>query len=277
MNKFIDLHLHTICSDGTFTASEIINIAFEKGISAVAITDHDSVDGIDEAMICGKKEGVEVIPGVELSAYDDDDIEVHILGYFIDYKDKWFVERLEEIRDVRKKRYEKILSKLKEIEIDLTGEDFPGEDECVSYGRPHVARLLLKKGYVHSFKEAFVKYIGKGCHGYVEKKRLTVPEAIEMVIKVNGIPVLAHPGILNDDNKVNSYIGMGILGIEAYHSDHSLQEQMKYVDIAKKHNILITGGSDCHGKIKKDILMGKVKVPYEVLERMRKAKRMAPS
>jgi predicted metal-dependent phosphoesterase TrpH len=269
--KFMDLHLHTIYSDGTFSPLRVVQVTKDKGFSAISITDHDSADGIDEALEAGRTLGMEVVPGIELSAYDGD-IEVHILGYYIDYSQEWFLKKLSDIRHVRKIRYEKMLIKLKEIGIDVIDKEFPGDEKCVAYGRPHVANLLLESGYVRNISEAFKKYIGNGCPAYVEKERLSVSQAVSIIKDARGVPILAHPGILKDESKLKSYLALGIPGIEVYHSDHTLSQQMKYFDFAKKHGLIITGGSDCHGDAKKEILTGKVRVPYEFLEDLKKEK-----
>ncbi|MFC1667938.1 PHP domain-containing protein [Chlamydiota bacterium] len=265
--SFIDLHIHTNCSDGTFAPEKVIEIAHDKGLSAIAITDHDTIDAIAPAIQFSHKFGIEVIPGIELSAYDES-LEVHILGYFIDYNKAWLNEKLSDIREVRRKRFEEIINKLTHFGIVLKKTTI-NLDKNISYGRPHIAQLLFNEGHVSCIQEAFKKYLGNDCPCYVEKKRLSIADAIEIIRHAHGIPVLAHPGVLKNDANISHYIEKGIRGIEIYHSEHSKSDEQKYLQIAHDNNLLITGGSDCHGHCKPEVLIGKTKLPYSFLERLK--------
>jgi hypothetical protein len=276
MQKVADLHVHTNLSDGTFTPEKVVEYARAKGLAAVAITDHDCCAGVSPAIIAARSLDVEIIPGVELTA-EIDDSEMHILGYLMDWQDSSFTRKLEEISRARKDRAKEILKKLRRYGVNITDEELfefsaPG---CV--GRLHIARLLFKKGYISSVAEAFSKYIGNTCSCYVEKFKLTPKEAVDMISKVGGVSVVAHPKTINLQGKsiddiIVSLVKDGIRGVEVYHSDHSRKDEKNFRALAEKHGLLITGGSDCHGLGKKEVLIGKVKIPYELVEALKNAK-----
>lgn len=267
-DKFADLHIHTDRSDSTFSPLEVIKYASEAGLSAIAITDHDSTAAIPLIMEYAGKYNIEVIPGVELSS-DINGNDVHILGYFIDYQQEWFLEKLEFLRDTRTKRAQQIISKLNELSIDISMEDVINISGEGAIGRMHIARALLKKKYISSIQEAFYKFLGKGRHAYVKKYKITPKEAIDMIKKLHGISVLAHPQIMNQDDLIPIMVKEGLQGIEVYHSDHTPAGVKKYLEIAEKHKLLVTGGSDCHGIGKGRVLMGTVKIPYELVEKIK--------
>jgi len=273
VTKTADLHVHTYLSDGTFSPEKVVEYAKAKGLDAIAITDHDCCDGIAPAILAAKGLDVEVIPGVELTA-ELDDSEIHILGYFIDWQDAAFLKKLDKIIMVRKERAKEILKKLKKHRMDISEEELfelsgPG---CV--GRLHIANILFRKGYVPSIKQAFNKYIADGKCCYVKKFKLSPKEAVDMIRDVGGAAVLAHPKLININGKaVEGLIGQlvkdGIQGIEAYHSDHRPRDVERLKKLAEEHDLAITGGSDCHGFGKKEVLIGKVKVPYELVEKLK--------
>lgn len=266
--KYADLHIHTNKSDSSFSPEEVIKYADKIGLSAIAITDHDSIDAIPLIQKYADQCNIEIIPGIELSSDINGD-EVHILGYLIDYNNKLFQDKLKFLRDVRIKRAEQIVGKLRELHVDISIEDvlrFSGEG---AIGRMHIARALLNKKYVYSIADAFQKYIGKGRHAYVKKYKITPKEAIDLIIGLKGVPVLAHPQIMNQDKLIPIMVDEGLQGIEAYHSDHTKEGVKKYLEIAHKYNLLVTGGSDCHGIGKGKVLMGTVKIPYELVEKLK--------
>lgn len=275
MNKVADLHVHTNVSDGTFSPRKVVEYAGMQGLDAIAITDHDTCAAIGPSLRAAETIGIEIIPGVELTAELDDD-EIHILGYFIDWQDKQFTQRLEEFCRVREERAKEILRRLGEQGIDLKYEDLmdvagPGPG---SVGRLHIAQLLYRKGKVSSIKDAFTKYIGANLPAYVKKFKLSPKEAVDMIKSVGGVAGLAHPKTINTDNKsLKDIVGMlaaeGIQAIEVYHSDHNAGDSAEFKKIADEYGLLITGGSDCHGLGKKEVLLGKVKVPYELVEKLR--------
>lgn len=267
-DKFADLHIHTNKSDSTFSPEEVVKYAAKCGLCAIAITDHDSVEAIPLVNEYAGQYNIEIVPGVELST-DANGEEVHILGYYIDYKNNWFLEKLQFLRHNRIKRAQQMLSKLNELGIQITFDDIFGISGEGAIGRMHVARALLEKGYTSTIYAAFKKYIGKGKYAYVKKYRIEPREAIDMIHKLGGVSVLAHPQIMNQDAIIPTMVKQGLQGIEVYHSDHTKEGEARYLDLAKKYNLLVTGGSDCHGIGKGKVLMGTVKIPYELLEKLK--------
>ncbi|MFA4991701.1 MAG: PHP domain-containing protein [Candidatus Omnitrophota bacterium] len=278
MQKVADLHVHTHLSDGTFSPEKAVEYAKMAGLDAIAITDHDSCEAITPAIVRGEGLGVEVIPGVELTAEWGED-EIHILGYFIDWRDDGFKERLASIAKVRQERAKKILALLRERGIEINYDELL-ESGCLgSIGRLHIANLLYKKGAVSSLRDAFGKYIGNDGPCYVKKFKLSPREAIDMIKGVGGVSVLAHPKTINLEgttleDAVKTLVRDGIQGMEVYHSDHNAKDARDFMALAEKNGLLAAGGSDCHGLGKGKVLMGKVKIPYELVERLRKASRM---
>lgn len=276
MQKVADLHLHTDLSDGTFSPEKVVEYAKLQGLHAIAITDHDSCAGIKNALEKGEEIGIEVIPGVELTAELDDE-EIHILGYFIDWKEHAFIKKLAEMSRAREERAREILKKLKKEGIELEAEELFDLFKCrACAGRLHIARLMVKKGAVYSVQEAFRKYIGNKGPCYVKKFKLLPKEAIDIIKKVGGVTVLAHPKTINIQYRtiediIDMLVSNGIQGLEVFHSDHTKREAGDFKKLAERFGLLITGGSDCHGLAKKEVLIGRVKVPYELVEKLRAA------
>lgn len=281
MGKVADLHVHTNISDSTFSPEKVIELAKLKGLDAIAITDHDTCAAIAPAIRLAKDAGVEIVPGVELTAELEDD-EIHILGYFIDWQNEAFVKKLKELCRVREERAKEILRKLNEQGIDLKYEDLLEiAGPCTgSIGRLHIANLLYKKGKVACVREAFTKYIGNASSAYVKKFKLSPREASDMIKAVGGVSVLAHPKTISTETRplkdtVKILVNEGVQGIEVYHSDHNKAESSEFKKLACEYGLLITGGSDCHGLGKKNVMLGKVKVPYELVEKLRQASYLA--
>lgn len=269
--KYVDLHVHTTASDGTFTPSQVVEKAKEFGFSAIAIADHDTTQGIAEAFKKGEELGIEIVPSIELSAYYNN-LEMHVLGYYFNWQDGTFNEKLLALRDTRRERAVKIVEKLKTSGINLNINEIlqnAGEDKAI--GRPHIAQQLIKEGYCKDVSEVFEKYLGEGCVGYVPKPKLTPQQAFAVIKEYGGIPVIAHPMINNVNESLPELIKDGAMGIEVYHTEHTYKQSQYLWNFATKNNILITGGSDCHGLIKEDILMGKIKLPYSYLEKLKAA------
>jgi len=281
MGKVADLHVHTNVSDSTFSPEKVIGLAKLEGLDAIAITDHDTCAAITPAIMMAEDMGIEVIPGVELTAEMDDD-EIHILGYFIDWQDSAFIKKLEELCRVREERAKEILRRLNEQGIDLQYDDLrqiagPGTG---SIGRLHIANLLYIKGKVSSIRDAFTKYIGNDSPAYVKKFKLSPKDAVDIIKAVGGVGVIAHPKTINTEARplkdtVKILADEGLQGIEVYHSDHNKAESSEFRKLAEEYGLLMTGGSDCHGLGKKEVLLGKVKIPYELVEKLRNASGMA--
>lgn len=247
-----DLHLHTNYSDGKFTPAQLIDLAKKSGISVISITDHDNVNGISEAIQHGSENGVQVIPGVEISA-DLGEQEVHILGYFIDHKNKTLLDFLSTSRRLRINRNEKIVRKLQDLGSKI---EFSSIREKAgvntSIGRPHIAMELNEEGFVKSYYDAFIKYIGDGKPAYVRKPNPPALEVIKLISEMGGLSFIAHPGRIVRDELLVRMIREGIDGIETIHPSHSKEDIDYFNSMAAEHFLLTSGGSDFHGGIKND-------------------------
>jgi predicted metal-dependent phosphoesterase TrpH len=271
--RYADLHVHTNFSDGTFTPEEVVREARAKGFSCIAICDHDCIDAIAPAIECAKGKHLEIIPGVELTVIKNGK-EIHMLGYFVSWKEKWFADILRRVQEERSVRIDRMLAKLKQFDIKLDKERVM----CLaggkgSVGRLHLARALAETGAVSSVQAAFNKYIGDSKPCYVKDIGFSPKEAIDIILRAKGVPVLAHPAVVRDDSLVQEFIKDGIRGIETYHSDHTRSDNKKYEKMAGDYGILTTGGSDCHGHAKHKVLMGDVKIPYTVVEKLKEEAR----
>lgn len=272
MNRVADLHIHTLESDGTFTPTEVVLKARDQKLDAIAITDHDSVKALDEARESAQSLGIEMIAGIELSAYVDD-CEVHILGYCFDDKDPVLLGKLQLLREVREQRIFEIVKKLQALNFDVHAEDiFLLVGKGVP-GRLHVARTLVAKKIVGSIAEAFKRFLTPGKPAYVPKEKLSTGEVIRLILQAGGVPVLAHPGLMKRDDLIPKLLNEGLKGIEVYHSEHVTEKQRHYLEIAKNFGLIVTGGSDCHGLAKGKMLLGTVKIPYDLLELLKHASR----
>ncbi|MCR1898085.1 PHP domain-containing protein [Irregularibacter muris] len=269
---FIDLHVHTLASDGLFTPQEVVQWAYKKNLKAIAITDHDTTDGIEKAIITGKQLGVEVIPGIEINT-DYNGLEVHILGYYIDYRANWFQELLKNIRHARQIRAKKMVEKLQNLGLHIDLDEVEKLAGDASIGRPHIARILQKHNYVQSIKEAFDKYINNTGPAYVERYKITPCEAIKTIIDCGGVPVLAHPGLIGNLSIVKELVDCDLQGIEVYHSKHNPETTNLYFHIAKQYNLIITGGTDCHGHLYGgQPILGSLNIDESLLHELKKRK-----
>ena len=269
--KFADLHLHTLFSDGTYTPQELIEGAKKCDLSCIAVVDHDTVSGIVPVLESARSRNIEVLPGIELTA-EYRNLEIHILGYSIDYKNKELIEKVGLLRQNRVERIYKITDRLKDMGISLNAQTVFDLAKFGSVGRLHVARAMVKEGLVGSTFEAFGKYIGDKCPAYVLGFRLSPEEAIRLIKNAGGIPVLAHPYTVNQGDALAKIIEHGIMGLEVYYPEHSPQMVNFYLGLAEKYNLLVTGGSDCHGAAKSEVKIGSVKIPYELVEKLKAAK-----
>ena len=269
VTKFADLHIHTHYSDGSFSVNDVVEEAIRNGLSCVAITDHDTVEGVSFAKkaACGKD--LEVLNGVELSS-EYSNQEIHILGYFMDEKDDFFLQKLVDMQEVRVKRIKLIVEKLISVGIkNITPEEIYALSKSKSVGRLHVAIMLQKKGWVSDTRQAFDKYLGENACAYVKKYQQTPYEAIKFIREAHGVAVLAHPMATQRDELIPSLVQAGLQGIEVYYPNCSAPVIDYYANIAKKHGLVATGGSDAHGEGKTNTFIGKIKLPYEAVEKLK--------
>jgi hypothetical protein len=262
MSDFVDLHCHSTASDGTFAPAQVVQLAKDSGLSALALTDHDTIGGIAEAQAAAKNLGIDFLPGIEISAEFPRPGTMHILGYGIDPQLPALKNLTEELLAGRDNRNPRIVAKLNEMGVAVTMEEWEAEAKGVVLGRPQLAAILFRKGYVNSVKQAFDKYIGQGAPAYFDKERLTPRQAFERIREAKGLPILAHPVQLRLQNDaqlerlVKDLMDMGLAGIEVIHSDHNTDVIEKLTRLADKYQLLKTGGSDFHGSTKADIRLG---------------------
>ncbi|MBI5144701.1 MAG: PHP domain-containing protein, partial [Candidatus Omnitrophica bacterium] len=226
---------------------------------------------IDPVIEIARSKNIEVLSGIELSA-EYDGLEIHILGYLIDYQDRRLQERLDILKKNRRERIYKIIDKLKSINLQLDAQTVFNLAGQGTVGRLHIARAMVKEGLVGSQQEAFQKYIGDKSPAYVCNFRFSPSEAIKLIKAVGGVPVLAHPYALNRDDLIPEFINSGLMGLEAYYPEHTRAMTNLYLALAEKYNLLVTGGSDCHGMAKPEAKIGSVKIPYELVEKLKVAK-----
>lgn len=272
MEKTADLHIHTSMSDGTFSPAQAVEYAKKLGFFCVAVTDHDTVDGVRPAQKKGLQVGIEVIGGVEFTAQEKGK-EVHILGFFPDLSDKKFLNKLKTIRRSRIDRIYKMTEKLKKYNVIIDPQDVFKLSKEGAVGRPHLATVIKDKGYVLSVNEAFRRYIGDSGPCYVEHYEMSVAEAISELKRIGAVVVFAHPAIMGGEDLIPKFIRYGLDGIEAYHSEQSSAVSKRLVKIASQYRLLVTGGSDCHGLNKGEALMGKVRVAYKFVEDLKECAR----
>lgn len=276
--NIVDLHVHSTKSDGSYTPSELVDYALEKGLTAFALTDHDTTAGIDEAMKAAEGRPIEVIPGIEFSSeYEGKDI--HIVGLYIDHKSDFFKRRLTNFVNGRIIRNKEMCRRLTKHGIPVTYEELEAEFPGSVITRAHYARYLLNHGYTKSLKEAFDRYIGDHAPCFVPRKKITPMRAVEIILKAGGIPILAHPILyrMSDarlDKLVATLKNMGLIGIEAIYSTYSPSEERQIRALAAKYDLCISGGSDFHGKAKPGLDLatgrGKLFIPEEILTTLKK-------
>jgi len=268
MEKFIDLHMHSTHSDGSFVPKDVVTHALMQGISVISLTDHDSVSGLAEATAAGDEVGIGVVPGVELSAQVDEK-DIHILGYFIDPEQDDLKACLKTFQDARIERAEKIVKKLNKIGLPLEMTHVFAQAGDAAVGRPHVADALVEEGLVFSSNEAFYKYLGYAKPAYQPKYAMSPTEAIDVIHAAGGLASLAHPVLYARDDLIPQMVDAGLDGIEVMHIKHDSKTIKRYSQVAEKYGLLKTGGSDCHGDRRGDAVMGQVKVPMDFLDAMK--------
>lgn len=269
MDAYIDLHLHTTKSDGCVSPQELLQQVKTSGLAAIAITDHDTLDGYFAAQPLAEELGIELIPGVELSC-EEEGKDIHILAYCIDTESLSFKEYLQKFRFRRHERVYQITEKLQNMGINISADDVFDNVPGSSPGRLHIARAMVQKNIVRSTHQAFKQYIGEECPAYIKKMKLSVVECIELIHSIHGIAVLAHPAVYQKDHLIEGFIKNGLDGIEVFHSEHSISDSRKYKKIADAHNLVITGGSDYHGVAEHTRLLGSLKIPYKYVEALKK-------
>ncbi|HUE37096.1 MAG TPA: PHP domain-containing protein [Candidatus Acidoferrum sp.] len=272
--KFADLHLHTNFSDGTFTPEELVLQAQKAGLACIAVTDHDSVEGCVRAATACSGVNMEFIPGTELTA-EQDDTELHVLGYFLDIHNQKLLGEIAKFQAVRQNRIHEMVACINEMGLPLEAESVFALANCKSPGRPHVARAMVKAGLVKSLDEAFERFLKKGRPAWVPKSKISALDAIELVHQAGGLAIMAHPGLNRTDNIIPGLVDAGLDGIECFHTKHSTALSERYLEIADKYHLLVTGGSDCHGFSKGKPLIGTVRLPYDHIEKMKERKNAA--
>jgi predicted metal-dependent phosphoesterase TrpH len=270
---FADLHLHTHFSDGTYTPPELAVQARLHGLATVALTDHDTVEGCPAMADACAQEGLEFIPGTELTA-DADGKELHLLGYFIDTAHPRLLAETARFQTVRQERIREMVARLNRLQIALEADTVFALANCRSPGRPHVGRALVQAGVCASVDEAFERFLKKHRPAWVPKCKISTGKAIELIHQAGGVAVLAHPGLNRHDEVIPDLVAQGLDGLECYHSKHTPAASEHYVRLARAHDLLVTGGSDCHGLNKGLPLIGTVKLPYRYVEAL-KAKAQA--
>jgi predicted metal-dependent phosphoesterase TrpH len=283
---YVDLHLHTTASDGVMSPSEIVRYAKAKGLQAIAITDHDTIEGLEEGLSEGKRIDFEVIPGIEVSA-EHSPGSMHLLGFFLDIHHPLLNERLEYLQKARAERNPRIVERLNRLGIQITYEEVLKASGGGQVGRPHFAQVLIEKKYVRTFQEAFDRFLKKGAPAYVDKLRFTTKEALHFINEAKGVAVLAHPNTLNMngyselENLLLRLIEEGLKGIEVYYPEHSPLEVARYKTLAERYSLLITGGTDYHGIEKNGLDMGvgrgEMKLSYLMVEELKAARNQSLS
>ena len=271
LNKYIDLHTHSTASDGTFSPTALVHYAKEKGLSVLALTDHDSFLGVAEATKVGEEIGITIVPGIEISTYFEGH-SIHVLGYYTNNEDPIWQKRVASVISARDKRNIDMIKKLNELGIAITIEEVQAivESEDTTIGRPHIAQVLINKGIVSSKREAFDIYLVKGKKAYVTAEKITPFDAYNWIREAGGICVLAHPGIYNEPEVVEQLLAARPDGVEVYHADHTAEHIRWLQNRAEHYGLLQTGGSDFHGLAGEKVAvhgdLGCSQVHYELYE-----------
>jgi predicted metal-dependent phosphoesterase TrpH len=266
----VDLHVHSTASDGKLTPAEVIGEAAEKGMSYIALADHDTVDGIAAAKKAAQSfPGLSVIPAIEIST-DIPQGEVHILGYFIDYTDAEFLAKLEDFKNSRLRRAKQMVARLANLGVPVEWQRVLELAGGSTIGRPHIAQAMMEKGHVPFFKDAFDEYLGHGKPAYVEREKMLPAEAVGIIVKAKGLAVLAHPLTTEDpEGLIAELKPAGLVGLEAYYGEYDAEEVEGLLALAQKHGLIATGGSDFHGiEPEEETAIGGADVPLEAVERL---------
>lgn len=267
-----DLHLHTLFSDGTFTPEELAQRGAQVGLAAMALTDHDTVEGCPRMAQACQSLGVEFIPGTELTA-EFEGHEVHLLGFFLDVQHPRLLAEIKKFQSVRQERIREMAARLNKMGIPLRAESVFELANCRSPGRPHVARALAQEGFCASMDEAFERFLKKGRPAWVPKYKISALEAMDLLHQAGGLAVVAHPGLNHCDQIIPRLAELGLDGLECFHSKQTSTQSEYYLALAKRLGLAVTGGSDCHGMSKGKPLIGGVRLPAIYLEKLKQARR----
>jgi predicted metal-dependent phosphoesterase TrpH len=257
----VDLHTHTIASDGTLRPRELVAEAAKRGVRVLAVTDHDSTEGLAEAIEEARRHPpLTIVPGIEINC-DVEGAEIHILGYCMDYEAPWFQEFCRAQREERRARVYRMAERLAALGMPIDVERVFALVQEGSAGRPHVARVMVERGYVKTVREAFDKYLAADKPAHVRRKKLTPEDAVRLLRRAGGVPVFAHPGLSDRDELVPALVAAGLMGIECYYSEHSATQRGAYVDLCRRYDLVATGGSDFHGPSVRAAVLGNPTVP----------------
>jgi predicted metal-dependent phosphoesterase TrpH len=265
---FADLHLHTSFSDGTYSPEELTSHGQRYGFSALALTDHDTLEGCARMAEACRTAGMEFISGTELTAEQEGN-ELHILGYLMDTSDPKLLTEIGRFQEVRRNRIREMVARLNQVHVPLEAETVFALANCRSPGRPHVARALVQAGLCGSLDEAFERFLKKNRPAWVPKFKMSAADAINLIHRAGGVAIMAHPGLNHADDTIPGMVAAGLDGLECFHTKHSTAMAEHYLGLADQFRLLVTGGSDCHGMNKGKPLIGSVKLPYEHVERLK--------
>lgn len=265
----VDLHSHSTASDGTLAPRALVQAAARRGVRVLAVTDHDSTEGLADAMAEAETlRPLEIVPGIEINC-DVDGGEIHVLGYYMDYEAPWFQEFCRAQRAERRNRIYRIAERLAELGMPIDPEAVFALVQEGSAGRPHVAQVMVDRGYVKTVREAFDRFLGAGKPGNVPRTKLTPEDAVRLLRRAGGVPVFAHPGLAGRDALIPSLVAAGLMGIECYYPEHSAAQTGTYVELCREHGLVATGGSDFHGPRVKTTQLGDPSIPLAVWEALR--------
>jgi len=265
----VDLHSHTTASDGALTPRELVRLAARNRVRVLAVTDHDSTDGLPEAIDEAARHGIEIVPGLEINT-DVPGAEVHVLGYYVDWGADWFQDFLREQRAERTARVHRIVERLTELGMPLTADEVFAICQEGSPGRPHVAQAMVNRGYVKSVREAFDRWLRTGGPANVPRRRLTPVDAVAVIRRAEGVPVLAHPGLADRDAMIPELVAAGLAGVETYYPEHSVAQVNAYRELCDRLHLVATGGSDYHGShTGRTTTLGTPHIPLVVWENLK--------
>jgi predicted metal-dependent phosphoesterase TrpH len=265
----VDLHTHTTASDGTYAPRDLVIEAASRGVRVLAITDHDSTEGLPEAFEeAERRRPLELLPGIEINC-DVEGAEIHVLGYLMDWQAPWFQEFCREQRRERRERVHRMAERMAALGMPFDADEVFALVKEGSAGRPHVAQVMVAHGYVKTVRQAFDKYLAAGRPGHVPRKKLAPEDAVRLIRRAAGVPVFAHPGLASRDELIPGLIAAGLMGIECYYTEHSAQQRATYLQICKEQDLVATGGSDFHGPQVRAATLGSPSVPMAAVEALR--------